>query len=115
MKNRSLWNKLTFAWHGIVYAFKHEHNMQRHLIISIVVLSIFTWLKISAIWWALIILSMGLVIAAELVNSAIETLVDYLHPELHEKIGHVKDMLAGMVLVLSIVAIIIGLSAIFSI
>lgn len=112
MKNRSLWHKLKFAWQGIIYAIKHEHNMQRHMIISMAVLVFFSWLDISLVWWALIIVSMGLVIAAEMANSAIEALVDYLHPELHEQIGHAKDMLAGMVLILSITAVIIGLLAI---
>ena len=114
MKNQSIWKKLKFAWNGVIYALKNEHNMQRHLISAVIVLGLFFFLKISILWWALIILCIGLVIAAELLNSAIETLIDYLHPEIHEKIGHVKDMLAGMVLVLSITAAIIGLLAVIS-
>lgn len=114
MKNQSIWKKLKFAFNGIFYAIKNEHNMKRHLILAILVLSLFYFLQISILWWALIILCIGLVIAAELLNSAIETLIDYLHPQLHEKIGHIKDMLAGMVLVLSITALIIGLLAVFS-
>lgn len=113
MKNQSIWKKLKFAFNGIIYALKNEHNMQRHLVSAILVICLFYFLEISIFWWALIILCIGLVIAAELINSAIETLIDYLHPEIHEKIGHVKDMLAGMVLVLSITALIIGLLAIF--
>lgn len=114
MKNQSLLRKLTFAWQGIVYAIKHEHNMQRHILVSIVTLALFAWLQVASIWWALIILVIALIISAELANSAIEALVDHLHPELHEQIGHIKDMLAGMVLILSIAATIIGLLAIFS-
>ena len=114
MKNQSIWKKLKFACNGIIYALKNEHNMQRHLISAILVICVFYFLEISIFWWALIILCIGLVIAAELLNSAIETLIDYLHPEIHEKIGQVKDMLAGMVLVLSITAAIIGLLAVIS-
>lgn len=114
MKNQSIWKKLKFACNGIIYALKNEHNMQRHLISAVIVLCLFFFLKISIFWWALIILCIGLVIAAELLNSAIETLIDYLHPQVHEKIGHVKDMLAGMVLVLSVTALLIGLLAIVS-
>lgn len=112
MKNQSMWKKLKFAWNGIIYAIKNEHNMQRHLISAILVICLFSFLKISIFWWALIILCIGLIIAAELINSAIEALIDHLHPQLHEKIGHIKDMLAGMVLVLSITALVIGLLAI---
>ena len=74
----------------------------------------FFWLQPAAIWWALIILSIALVLAAELVNSAIEALSDHLHPDIHPSIGKVKDMLAGMVLVVSIAAAIIALLAIFT-
>ena len=115
IKNQSLGRKFTFAWNGIVHAIKHEDNLKRHVVSGLIVICFFGWLNISAIWWALISLSIGLVIAAELANSAIEALIDYLHPEIHEQIGHVKDMLAGMVLILSIVAVLIGLLAIASV
>ena len=114
MKNQSILKKLKFALNGISYALKNEHNMRRHILSGILVICLFYFFEISLLWWALIILCIGLVIAAELLNSAIETLIDYLHPEMHEKIGHVKDMLAGMVLVLSIAAAIIGLLAVIS-
>ena len=113
MKNQSILKKLKFALNGISYALKNEHNMRRHILSGILAICLFSFLEISLLWWALIILCIGLVIAVELLNSAIETLIDYLHPQLHEKIGYIKDMLAGMVLVLSITALIIGLLAIF--
>jgi diacylglycerol kinase len=114
MKNQSLLHKFIFAWQGFIYAIKNEHNMQRHIIIAILTLGLFAWLGVASIWWALIVLCIGLILAAELANSAIESLIDHLHPERHEQIGHVKDMLAAMVLILSISAVTIGLLAIFS-
>lgn len=115
MKNQSIWKKLKFAFNGIIYATKNEHNMQRHIISTLMVICLFYYLQISIFWWALVILCIGLIIAAELLNSAIEDLIDYLHPEIHEKVGKVKDMLAGMVLVLSITALLIGFLAISSV
>lgn len=115
MKNQSIWKKLKFAFNGIIYATRNEHNMQRHIISTLIVICLFYYLEISILWWALIILCIGLIIAAELLNSAIEDLIDYLHPEIHEKVGKVKDMLAGMVLVLSITALLIGFLAISSV
>lgn len=115
MKNQSIWKKLKFAFNGIIYATRNEHNMQRHIISTLIVICLFYYLEISILWWALIILCIGLIIAAELLNSAIEDLIDYLHPEIHEKVGNVKDMLAGMVLVLSITALLIGFLAISSV
>ena len=60
----------------------------------------------------LIALCIGLVIAAELLNSALEALIDHLHPEIHPAIGRAKDVLAGMVLVLSITAAVVGALAV---
>lgn len=87
MKNQSIWKKLKFAFNGIIYATRNEHNMQRHIISTLIVICLFYYLEISILWWALIILCIGLIIAAELLNSAIEDLIDYLHPEIHEKVG----------------------------
>jgi len=55
-----------------------------------------------------------LVLAAELLNSSIEALADHLHPEQHSAIGKVKDMAAGMVLIMSVAAVIVGILAIWS-
>lgn len=114
MKNQSFFKKLGFALSGFCYATKHEHNMRRHIIVGLLTLVFFAWLQPAPIWWALIILCITLVIATELVNSAIEGLIDYLHPHKHEKIKYVKDMLAAMVLVISICSLIIGLLAIYN-
>lgn len=114
MKNQTLLKKFSFAWQGIVYAIKAEANMRRHLWLGAAVLVLFAGLQPAAVWWALIVLCIGLILAAELANSALEALIDYLHPDIHPQIGHVKDMLAGMVLVLSITAGIIGMLAVLS-
>lgn len=62
-------------------------------------------LRPAPLWWALTGLMAGLVIAAELVNTALEHLVDHLHPEQHPRIKIVKDCAAGAVLVLSLAAL----------
>ena len=56
------------------------------------------------IWWALLLLNCGLVLAAELFNTALEHLIDLLHPGLHPSIKIAKDCAAGAVLILSISA-----------
>ena len=53
------------------------------------------------LWYALSLICIALVLVAELTNTTIETLLDYLHPEIHPEIGKVKDIMAGMVLLLS--------------
>jgi diacylglycerol kinase (ATP) len=55
-------------------------------------------------------LAVGLVLVAEMANTAIETLADHLHPGQHPEIGVVKDVAAGAVLVASLVAVVVGLA-----
>ena len=66
------------------------------------------WLRPAPLWWALIALVSGLVLAFELMNAALEKLIDRLHPERHPEIGAAKDMAAGAVLVLACAALIVG-------
>ena len=67
--------------------------MPDSLILALVVL------RPAAVWWGVILLTTGLVLAAELFNAAIEALVDHLHPDRHPEIQTVKDMAAGAVVV----------------
>ncbi|QVK24756.1 diacylglycerol kinase [Shewanella dokdonensis] len=88
--------------------------MRRHLLAALLAILVFVWLQPAALWWALIVLCIALVWSAELINSALEALIDHLHPQLHPQIKHVKDMLAAMVLVFSLAALIVGLLAMYS-
>ncbi|MEH6713185.1 MAG: diacylglycerol kinase [Paraglaciecola polaris] len=108
MKNRPFYQKLGFAINGLSYAIRHEANMRRHVLIGSVTILVFAVVQVAYIWWALISICIGLIIASELINSALEALIDHIHPEYHSNIGHVKDMLAAMVLILSISALSVG-------
>ena len=112
MKNQSISKKLNNAWKGISYTFKTEDNFRFHCYSAVAVIIFFLFLQPALIWWALILICIGLVIAAELANTATENLVDHLHPEMHSAIGKVKDIMAGMVLSLSILAALVGFLAI---
>lgn len=63
----------------------------------------------SSIWLAIVGLAIALVLGAELFNSALETLVDRLHPEIHPEIRVVKDMAAAGVLLICLGASVVGL------
>jgi undecaprenol kinase len=108
MKNKPFYQKLGFALNGIIYALRNEANMRRHVVLAIGTILLFAAIHVAYIWWALIGLCIGLILAGELINSALEALIDHIHPQMHASIGHVKDMLAAMVLVLSITAAGIG-------
>ena len=64
--------------------------------------------KISSLQWLLIGFCITLVIALEMINTAIEALADHLHPGIHPKIGLVKDLAAGAVLIAAVMAFITG-------
>ena len=112
MKNQSLQQKLKNAWNGILFTYKTENNFRFHCCIGIATVIVFGLLQINLVWWGLIFICIGLVIAAELANTAIETLLDHIHPQRHPAIGKVKDIMAGVVLSLSLLALIIACLAI---
>lgn len=71
-------------------------------------------LQPALIWWALVGMMIALVLAAELINTALEQLVDHLHPEQHPRIKIVKDCAAAAVLLLSLGAAWAGVLMVFS-
>lgn len=98
-----------YAWKGIRCCVGKEQNLNFHLIISVIVTVAGIVLDITRGEWTVIILCIGMVIAAELFNTAIERLVDLVSPQRHPLAGQVKDIAAGAVLVCALAAIIIGL------
>jgi undecaprenol kinase len=105
MKNLPFSRRLRFAFTGIASALATERSFRIQAAAGIVVIALLVWLKPAPLWWALVALTIGGVIASELVNTAIEHLADHLHPELHPKIKLVKDCAAAAVLVMSLAAL----------
>lgn len=97
-----------YAFNGIKLAFKTEINMRVHSFIMIIVLLLGFVFSVSNIEWVLLLLTIGLVITAEVFNTAVEHMLDYLAPEIHPAVGAIKDLTAGAVLVTSIVALLVG-------
>ncbi len=112
MKNQPFTQKLANAIAGIRFTFNTERNFRTHTLLGTLLIIVMLIVQPTLIWWALMLLCIGLVLAAELANTAIETLADHLHPDLHPAIGKVKDIMAGMVLVMSMAAALVGLLAI---
>lgn len=106
---RRLLNSFRWAIQGIVYGFKNEKNLKIITIVSIIVTATTIVLKIPRLETFVLIIISGLIISFELLNSAIEKLIDEIHPQYNKNLGIVKDYLAGAVLVLVIVSIILGL------
>ena len=102
-------NSFKYAFTGIVTAYEKEQNIKVHTVIAALVIIFGVILKISYIEWLMCILLIGLVISAELFNTAIETTVDLSSPEIHPLAKKAKDISSGGVLVIAITAAIIGL------
>lgn len=98
-----------YALQGIACCVGREQNLSFHLIATAIVVAAGCHYGISRFEWIAVTGCVGLVIAAELMNSAIERLVDLVSPGRHPIAGQVKDIAAGAVLVCAIAAAVIGL------
>jgi diacylglycerol kinase len=97
-----------YAVKGMLIALREEQNMRIHLVAIGVVTFAGIYLNLTAIEWAVIALTFGFVVSMEMVNSAIESLVDHVSPEFNKEAGKIKDLAAGAVLVAAIVATVIA-------
>jgi diacylglycerol kinase (ATP) len=107
MKGQPFYKRLGFAINGLSLEFFREHSFRYHVISCVGVLIVLTLTQPSPIWWAVGVLAVGLVMVSELINTAIETLADHIHPEFHDEIQAVKDISAAAVLISSITAILV--------
>ena len=109
-KNRDVVSSLEFALTGIFTAFKEEKNMKSHVLSAVAAIIAGLIFRISATEWLFLLLSIFLVIAFEIMNSAVENVVD-LASDYHfsMRAKNAKDMAAGAVLVVSGFAVITGL------
>lgn len=98
-----------YAIKGFWYACKTQLNFRVHLVCALVAVYLGYALHIARYQWLWIALCIGMVLVAELFNTAIEILCDIISPEYNKKIGLVKDMSAAAVLVTAITALVIGL------
>lgn len=106
---KKLINSFKYAIQGIISSFKTERNMKIHVFIMILVIIWGIIFKISVTEWIVCALLFALVISGELFNTAIETVVDMIMPEINDKAKLAKDISAGAVLILAITAVIVGL------
>lgn len=110
MKGQPFIKRMGFALHGLRLAVQREGSLRTHLLAAATVLVLLLATRPAPLWWALLALAVGLVLVAELVNSALEALIDHLHPERHPEIGAAKDIAAGAALVASGIAVVVGVA-----
>jgi diacylglycerol kinase (ATP) len=107
-KNRPFRERLGFAIAGIASVARRERSFRTQLALGCGALATASILRPAPIWWAMLALSIGLVLALECVNGALEYALDRLHPDHHPEIGHAKDAAAGAVLIASLASACVG-------
>ena len=101
-------NSFKYAIEGFISSFKTERNMKIHVLAMAVVVALGFYFKLNSIEWCFITTAIALVIGSELLNTAIETIVDMVSPEKNPKAKLAKDISAAAVLAFAIGAFIVG-------
>ena len=98
---------IKFSFRGIWFLITTESSIKAQLFIAILVSIAGIYFQINSTEWILQTLAIGLVLVAESLNTGIEKLADFIHPEYHKKIGFIKDISAGAVFFAAIFALFI--------
>ncbi len=102
------WKAFGYAIKGLVFFFKTEKSAWIHLFATLLVVIAGFYFNLSAYEWIAIVFAIGLVITTEIINTAIEELVNMIQPTYHPVAGKIKDFGAAAVLLTSFVAVIIA-------
>lgn len=98
-----------YALRGALLLIRTESSIKVQIFIALVVTAAGFFFEISNTEWILQILAIALVLGIEGLNTAVEKMADYIQPKFDEKIGFIKDISAGAVMLVSVAASIIGL------
>ncbi|GIO34171.1 MULTISPECIES: diacylglycerol kinase family protein [Paenibacillus] len=113
MPKKSFWAAFGYAAQGIVYALRTQRNMKIHAVAAVVVISAAALLHLSWLRWVALLFAIALVMAMELVNTALESVVDLASPKIHPLAKAAKDTAAGAVLLAAVFAAAIGIIVFF--
>lgn len=97
-----------YATKGAFLLIRTEPSIQVQAGIGVLMTFLGFYLQITKIEWILQIFAIGLVMSVEGVNTSVEAIADFVHPDFHNKIGFIKDVAAGAVFIAAVTAVIIG-------
>ena len=100
---------MTYAFNGAVKLIRTEHSIMVQFSLGIIMTIAGFYFNISQTEWLFQVLAVGLVMSIEGLNTAVEKIADFIHPDYHERIGFIKDIAAGAVFFAAMTAIAIGL------
>jgi diacylglycerol kinase len=98
-----------FAFAGLADAWRTQPNLRIHTAFVVLITALGLYLGLDVLQWAVLVLTYSAVVAAELLNSALETLTDLACPGFHPLAKRAKDMGAAAVLVVAAAAVVVGL------
>ncbi len=99
---------ITYSFKGILILITTEDSIKAQFFIGLFITLFGFIFNISAIEWMIQLTIIGVVLVAEALNTAVEKIADFIHPEYHNKIGVIKDVAAGAAGFAAIISIIIG-------
>ncbi|MHB8064279.1 MAG: diacylglycerol kinase family protein [Ruminiclostridium sp.] len=108
MKSKNIIESFKHAFQGVWYTFVKERNMKIHLAMGAIVILLALWLEVSRIELAILCLTIAMVICFELINTAIEVMVNFIVDVYHPRAKIIKDVSAGVVFVSAFFSIVIG-------
>lgn len=106
---RRLPQSFQYAFRGIAHVLRTEHNVRIHAVAAVIAIGLAIYLDVPTAEFAIIILAVGLVLAAEIFNTVVEDFLDIIHPQHHDAVRRIKDALAGAVLLAAIAALAVGI------
>lgn len=109
MNLKKLFSSFTYAFTGVKYAFQHDQNLRIHFVVAFFVILASIFFKVSGFEMGILGIMILLVICAEMINSAIEQMVDLITIEHRKEAQIAKDVAAGMVLLTAVGSIIVGI------
>lgn len=109
MKWRKFIKGFGYACNGIKVAFQTQQNMRVHGFIALLAIGLSYGLGLHALEWAILFLAIGLIVALEMLNTALEVTLDFISREQHPQIGIAKDVAAGAVLWAALCCVFVGM------
>ncbi len=109
MRSASLLHSFKYAFEGIWYVLRSQRNAKIHLGVTLAVILLGLFLRLSALHWAVLLVTIGMVFAAEMFNTVIESLIDLVSPNYHPLAKIAKDAAAGAVFILAMMSVLVGL------
>ncbi|MCR8968706.1 diacylglycerol kinase [Facklamia sp. 7083-14-GEN3] len=108
-KNSNFFQSFTCAIQGFKQAIKSERNLKIHLFLALLAIILASYFKFESLKWMILLLTIGIVIFSELINTAIEAVIDLVvEDQWHPLAKKAKDIAAAAVLITAIISVLIG-------